>query len=406
MQAKTLAHRVVGTGRASVSPALPPRSVHAPATATAEPTIKVNHADVSPLFQPLQVGRFELEHRMVYPPLTRCRAIDTVPQTVMAEYYTQRATKGGLVIAEGTVVAPNGQGYPHTPGIWTQEQVKAWKPIVKAVKAKGAIFFMQLWHVGRASHAAFQPEGSEVVGASALAITPKQGMVFTGTEMAEHPVPKALDIPGIKGHVEAFRVGARNAIDAGFDGVEIHGANGYLIDQFTKSSTNLRTDAYGGSIEARCKFALEVVDAVVAEVGADRVGLRLSPFTDFNGATDATVYATFMFLVEQVNKRGLAYLHMIESRANGVEDQADCGTLAPFRAVCTSPFITAGSFKAESGAAAVAGGQADMVAYGRQWIANPDLPKRFQLGAPLNKYDRDTFYTQGLNGYTDYPTLE
>ncbi|KAJ9533806.1 hypothetical protein QJQ45_026892, partial [Haematococcus lacustris] len=365
--------------------------------------------EVAPLFQPLQLGRFQLSNRMVYPPLTRCRAPDHVPRPHMAEYYGQRAFEGSLLIAEATVVAPDGYGYPNTPGIYSPEQVEGWKPVTQAVKAKGAVFFNQLWHCGRSAHELLNPNKEPPVSSSPLAITdPAYSKIYVGgTTMVDAPVPLALDEAGIKAKVQAYRTAARNALDAGFDGVEIHGANGYLIDQFTKSNCNTRSDQYGGSIENRCRFALEVVAAVVEEVGGDRVGIRLSPFTDFLGAVDATPYATFTYLVEQLNKFGLAYLHMVESRINGnTELENNPNSLTPFRLVFKGPFIAAGGYKRESGIKAVSSGHSDLVAFGRIWIANPDLPTRFLLNAPLNRYNRDTFYTPGMEGYTDYPTLE
>lgn len=362
-------------------------------------------ASVAPLFTPFQMRHFELKHRMVYPPLTRLRAdvATNVPQPIMAEYYGQRATDGGLIISEGTYVNNVACGYPGAPGVWTEEQVEAWKPITKAVHDKGGLIFCQLWHCGRASH----PDligGRTPVSASAIAI---QDNAYTPNGPAPYPVPQPLDKEGIKQTVKDFAAAARNAIAAGFDGVEIHGANGYLIDQFTKSSTNTRTDEYGGSIENRCRFALEVVDAVVAEVGAERTGLRLAPFTQFLQAVDEYPYSTFTYLVEQLNKYKLAYIHMVEARAQGnTDDENAPGDLTPFRKVWHGPFIAAGGFKAESGAAAVESGHADLIAYGRWWIANPDLPKRFAVGAPLTPYDRNTFYAGGEKGYTDYPFLE
>lgn len=385
-----------------------PLSVRAQSAATLEAPVATKSATmlptVAPLFTPFKMGRFELAHRMVYPPLTRQRAIERVPIPLMGQYYAQRATAGGLMISEGTYVSQTAIGYPGAPGVWTQEQVEAWKPVVQAVHDKGAIFFTQLWHCGRSSHPDLTG-GRAPVSASALRLA---GEVDLGNGKTDvHPVPVALDLAGIKATVNDYRTAARNAIDAGFDGVELHGANGYLIDQFTKSSTNKRTDDYGGSIENRCRFALEVVAAVVEEIGADRVGIRLSPFTEFQDATDETPYGTYIYLVEQLNQYHLSYLHMIEARVNGIFSvENPTGSLEPFRKVFNGPFITAGSFKAETGAEAVQSGHADLVAYGRDWIANPDLPTRFQQGAPLNKYDRNTFYAPGPKGYTDYPYLD
>ncbi|KAF5840124.1 hypothetical protein DUNSADRAFT_17725 [Dunaliella salina] len=348
---------------------------------------------------------------MVYPPLTRCRAFDTIPQPWMAEYYGQRASAGTLLIAEATIVDQDGQGFPHTPGIFSSEQTEAWKPVVKAVRDKGAVFFCQLWHVGRASHNAYQKDGKPPVSSSEVKIASEKWKtcIMPDGSLSEYPVPAALDKQGIKDKVQAYRKAARNAIDAGFNGIELHGAHGYLIDQFTKDSVNKRTDEYGGSIENRCRFALEVVTAVAEEIGAERVGIRLSPFSTFNDATDTTPYSTIIYLVEQLNARfpNMAYLHMVEPRVDGVESKEPGDkSLTPFRKIWKGPMISAGGHTKETGAAAVAKGDADLVAYGRIWIANPDLPLRFQKGADLNPYDRNTFYSQGKEGYLDYPFLE
>ncbi|KAF5840121.1 hypothetical protein DUNSADRAFT_17722 [Dunaliella salina] len=368
--------------------------------------------DVAPLFQPFKLpGGEELQNRMVYPPLTRCRALDTIPRPIMAEYYGQRACPGSLLICEATVVDRDGQGYPHVPGVFTREQVEAWKPIVKTVRDKGAVFFCQLWHSGRASHPVYQPDGKLPVSSSEEKIASEQwkNCYLGDGKMGEYPVPTALNKQGIKDKVQAFRVAARNAIEAGFNGVELHAANGYLIDQFTKDGVNKRTDEYGGSLENRCKFALEVVAAVVEEIGPERVGIRLSPFATFLDAIDSTPYATFVYLVEKLSATfpNMAYLHMVEPRADGHDILEDCPlSLTPFRKVWKGPFIVSGGYTRESGAAAVESGEADFVAYGRLWLSNPDLPLRFKQGAELNPYDRNTFYTHGKEGYIDYPFWE
>lgn len=345
---------------------------------------------------------------MVYPPLTRMRAsADNVPQPIMEKYYAERATKGGLMISEGTYVDPRGVGYLAASGIYSQVHVAAWKPVVQAVKAKGAIFFCQLWHCGRACHPALIG-GLDAWAPSAVAIEGRYSEVtLPSGEKAKLPTPHAMDASEIRDMVERYRQAARNAIDAGFDGVELHAANGYLIDQFTKSSSNKRTDEYGGSIENRCRFALEIAEAVVSEVGADRVGIRLSPYNDYLDCIDESPVETFLYLIERLNTMNLAYAHLIEPRVVGhmdVENVAE--SLTPFRKVWKSTLISAGGFQAKSGAEAIASGHADLIAFGRLWLSNPDLPKRFQLGAPLNRYDRETFYTPGPKGYIDYPFLE
>eukprot|EP00887_Chlorella_sp_A99_P005008 scaffold4.g5008.t1 len=305
-----------------------------------------------------------------------------------------------------------------------QEQVEAWQPITKAVHDKGATFFCQarrswehaslhhgcaparlLWHVGRASHPHYQPNEELPVSSSAIAVgNGSQCFSLKSMQLEDYPAPRALEKEEIPGIVEEFRVAARNAIAAGFDGVEVHGANGYLIDQ---DNVNHRTDEYGGPIENRCRFALEVVRAVVEEVGADRVGLRLSPFGSFLSATDSHPYALTTYLLEELNEFNLAYVHLVEPRTGGSVD-VDPGaySLDPFRKVYRGTVIAAGGYKRDDAATAVASGRADLVAFGRWFLANPDLPRRFQLGAPLNKYDRNTFYTQGEEGYVDYPVLE
>lgn len=366
---------------------------------------------VAPLFTPFKLGRYQLAHRMVLAPLTRNRNSipGQVPQPVMTTYYSQRASKGTFMLAEATGINSTASGYPGTPGIWNDEQVEAWKPIVKAVKGKGAIFWSQLWHAGRASHPALI-DGQTPIGPSALAVPDKCWL--GGTTMEPYPVPHELTKEDIKNVVQDFVKCAQNALAAGFDGVELHAANGYLIDQFTKSSTNKRTDEYGGSVENRCRFALEVLEAVLPVVGADRLGIRFSPFEDYLYAEDETPYTTFTYMVEQLNKYNLAYVHFIEPRMqNAVGTDGESGVskkecLDPFRKVYQGTFIAAGGYKGESGAAAITSGHADLIAYGRWWIANPDLPKRFAIGAPLTKYDRSTFYYGGEKGYIDYPFLE
>ncbi|EFJ47936.1 hypothetical protein VOLCADRAFT_81300 [Volvox carteri f. nagariensis] len=367
-------------------------------------------SDVAPLFTSYKLsgGRFQLSNRIVYAPLTRLRAIGSVPQPSAAVYYSQRAVPGTLLISEATIVAPDGLGYMNSPGVYSSEQLEAWKPVVKAVKDKGALFFCQLWHCGRASHPELQPGGAAPLSSSTRPITSPEYVVYTPSGPKQYAVPRAATKEDIKRVVADYARAAKNAIEvAGFDGVEIHGANGYFIDQFIKDSVNDRTDEYGGSIEKRCRLALEVVEAVVAAVGADRVGIRISPFAQFLDAVDSTPYATHTYLVEQLNKYGLSYIHMVEPRILGnTEVESSSDSLEPFRRVYKGTFITAGGFKADTGAAAVTSGQADLVAYGRWYLANPDLHKRFLLNAPLNKYDRNTFYSPGMEGYIDYPTLE
>ncbi|KAJ1254193.1 hypothetical protein BS78_K107100 [Paspalum vaginatum] len=356
-----------------------------------------------PLMTPYKMGQFELSHRVVLAPLTRCRSYGNVPQPHAAVYYSQRATRGGLLIAEATGVSATAQGYPEAPGIWTQEQVEAWKPIVDAVHRKGALFFCQIWHVGRVSTNELQPDGQAPISSTDKQISPdaESGMVYSK--------PRRLRTEEIPAIVDDFRRAARNAIEAGFDGVEIHGAHGYLLEQFMKDSSNDRTDEYGGSLENRCRFAVEVIDAVVREVGAHRVGIRLSPFVDFTDCVDSDPVALGHYMVQQLNKHeGFLYCHMVEPRMAIVDGRRQIPhRLLPFRKAFNGTFIAAGGYDRDEGNKVVAEGYADLVAYGRLFLANPDLPRRFELGAPLNEYDRSTFYTQDpVIGYTDYPFLD
>lgn len=357
------------------------------------------------LLTPYQMGKFQLPHRVVLAPLTRQRSYGNVPQPHAILYYSQRATNGGLLITEATGVSDTAQGYEHTPGIWTKEQVEAWKPIVDAVHAKGGIFFCQLWHVGRVSNEGFQPNGQAPISCTDKPITPQ--IRANGLDTAEFSTPRRLQTDEIPGIVNDFRLAARNAIEAGFDGVEIHGANGYLIDQFMKDNVNDRTDKYGGSLENRCKFALDIVEAVVNDIGPDRVGIRLSPFTDYMQAWDSNPDALGLYMAKSLNKYGILYCHVIEPRMAEAKDKELEHSLLPMRKAFNGTFIAAGGYKREDGNKAIGAGNTDLVAFGRLFLANPDLPKRFELDAALNKYHRETFYTSDpVVGYTDYPFLE
>ncbi|XP_058090119.1 putative 12-oxophytodienoate reductase 11 [Magnolia sinica] len=359
-----------------------------------------------PLLTPYKMGNFLLSHRIVLAPLTRQRSYGNVPQPHAILYYSQRTTKGGLLIAEATVISETARGYPETPGIWTKEQVEAWKPIVDAVHEKGGIFFCQLWHVGRVSNYGFQPNGQAPISCTDKPLTPK--VRSNGIDVAEFSTPRRLRIDEIPQVVHDFRVAARNAIEAGFDGVEIHGAHGYLIDQFLKDQVNDRTDKYGGSLENRCRFALEVVEAIVDEIGADKVSIRLSPFANYMESGDSNPEALGLYMAESLNKYGIVYCHMVEPRmVTAVEKFETPHSLVPMRKAFKGTFIAAGGYDREEGNKAIASGSADLVAYGRVFLANPDLPRRFELNMPLNKYDRNTFYTPDpVVGYTDYPFLE
>ncbi|KAL1824921.1 hypothetical protein DCAR_0313026 [Daucus carota subsp. sativus] len=354
-----------------------------------------------PLITPYKMGNFHLSHRLVLAPLTRMRSYGNVPQPHAILYYSQRTTKGGLLIAEATVISDTAIGYPDVPGIWKNEQVEAWKPIVDAVHAKGGIFFSQIWHTGRVSNTGFQPNGQAPISCTDKSIGPS-------SNGSHYSPPRRLSTKEIPQIINDFRLAAKNAMEAGFDGVEIHGAHGFLIDQFMKDQVNDRTDEYGGSLENRCRFALEVVKAVSEEIGADRVGIRLSPFSDYMESGDSNPEALGLYMAESLNKYSILYLHVVEPRMKTMEEKFKCSeSLVPMRKAFNGTFIVAGGYDREDGNNAVAENHADLVAYGRLFLANPDLLKRFELDAPLNKYDRNTFYTSDpVAGYTDYPFLE
>ncbi|CAI0429172.1 unnamed protein product, partial [Linum tenue] len=341
---------------------------------------------------------YPLFHRIVLAPLTRQRSYGNVPQPHAILYYSQRATNGGLLIAEATAVSPTAHGfanYTDSPGIWTEEQVEAWKPIVDGVHAKGGIFFCQLWHAGRASN----------TGQAPISCTDK------GLDLdyrLPYSPPRKLATDEIPAIVEDFRIAAKAAVKAGFDGIEIHATHGYLIDQFMKDEVNDRTDEYGGSLENRCRFALEIVQAVSKEIGSGRVGIRISPFADYLECGDSNPEELGLYMAQALNEYGIAYCHVIEPRMKlGDRLFQAQESLVPMRKAFKGTFISAGGFAREDGNRAVEEGRADLVAYGRCFLANPDLPRRFELDAPLNKFDRVTFYSSDpVVGYTDYPFLE
>ncbi|KAF2296969.1 hypothetical protein GH714_013793 [Hevea brasiliensis] len=378
-----------------------------------------------PLLTPYKMGNFDLSHRIVLAPLTGMRSYKNIPQPHAILYYSQRTTKGVLLIAEATGVSDTAQGYPSTPGIWTKEQVEAWKPIVDAVHAKGGIFFLQIWHVGRVSNSGFQPNGQAPISCTDKPFTPQ--IQANGIDVAQFTPPRRLRTDEIPQVVNDFRIAARNAMEAvthnnnfsfafiflvvcflGFDGVEIHGAHGYLIDQFMKDQVNDRTDQYGGSLENRCRFALEIVEAVANEIGADKVGIRLSPFANYMESGDSNPNALGLYMAESLNKYGILYCHVVEPRMKTLGENFECpDSLLPMRKAFKGTFLAAGGYERADGNKAIAENIADLVVYGRHFLANPDLPRRFELNAPLNKYNRDTFYiTDPVIGYTDYPFLE
>ncbi|HVJ76843.1 MAG TPA: alkene reductase [Hyphomicrobium sp.] len=346
------------------------------------------------LFDPLQAGAFTLENRIVLAPLTRCRSsAGRVPNDLMREYYVQRAS-AGLILSEATSVSAMGVGYPDTPGIWSEEQVAGWKRITEAVHAAGGTMLLQLWHVGRIS----DPEylgGALPVAPSAIAA---KGHVSLMRPKRDYVVPRALELSEIPGIVAEYRRGAENAKRAGFDGVEVHGANGYLLDQFLQDGTNKRADAYGGPIENRARLMLEAVDACIEVWGADRVGLHLAPRGDSHTMSDSNPLATFGYVAEQMGKRKLAFLCTREHQG---PDAISPELKKQFGGV----LIANEAFTKETAEAAIESGQADAVAFGKPFIANPDLPERFKLNAPLNAQDPSTFYAQGPKGYTDYPRM-
>ncbi|KAJ3675330.1 hypothetical protein LUZ60_004372 [Juncus effusus] len=362
-------------------------------------------ADSVPLITPYNMGPFHLSHRVVLAPLTRQRSYNTIPQPHAILYYSQRASKGGLLIAEATGISDTSLGYKNTPGIWTKEQVEAWKPIVNAVHEKGGVFFCQLWHVGRVSNYELQPNRQSPISSTDKPV----GHTTTNGEFNTSgcSVPRRLATEEIPSIVNDFRIAAKNCIEAGFDGVEIHGAHGYLIDQFLRDGINDRTDKYGGSLENRCRFALEVIQAVSQEIGPDRVGIRLSPYTNYMDAVDSDPDTLSLYLVNQLNKFNILYCHMVEPRMVTVADRVETQkNLFQIRKTFNGTFIVVGGYNREEGNKAIESGYADLVAYGRIFLANPDFPKRIKLNAPLNKYDRSTFYTPDpVVGYTDYPFL-
>ncbi len=366
------------------------------------------------LFEPLQVGRMALANRVVMAPLTRNRSPGQLPQALTATYYGQRAHPqhgAGLIITEATPVSPMAHGYADTPGIHTAAQVEAWKSVTQAVHAAGGKIVMQLWHVGRVSHVDLLPGGQPPVAPSAITAKTKTVLLRDGAAVfVDTSAPRALELAEIPGIVEDFRTAARNAITAGFDGVELHAANGYLIEQFLKSSSNHRTDAYGGSIENRARLLVEVMQAITAEIGADRTGIRLSPVTPANGVDDDNAQPLFDHVVRQLGPMGLAYVHVIEGSTGGPREVPD----RPFdyRALKASYQAAGGKaawmvnngYDKALAEHAVADG-ADLVAFGKPFIANPDLTRRLRENAPLNVGDRSTYYGGGAKGYTDYPTL-
>ncbi|WP_417660443.1 alkene reductase [Pseudomonas sp.] len=346
------------------------------------------------LFDPIKIGDLELNNRIIMAPLTRARADERrVPNALMAEYYVQRAS-AGLIISEATAVTPMGVGYANTPGIWSDEQIRGWSNITHAVHANGGKIVLQLWHVGRISDPSFL-NGEAPVAPSAIAAN---GHVSLLRPLRDYPVPRALETEELDDIVEAYRQGAENAKAAGFDGVEIHGANGYLLDQFLQDSTNKRTDRYGGSIENRARLLLEVTDAVISVWGAGRVGVHLAPRADSHDMGDSQRSETFTYVASELGKRGIAFICAREKAADD--------SLAPsLKQAFGGVFIANERFTKEQSNEWLASGKADAIAFGVPFIANPDLPARLQADAPLNEPQPETFYGSGPVGYIDYPRL-
>ncbi|CAM8929303.1 unnamed protein product [Rhodiola kirilowii] len=402
------------------------------------------------LFSPYKIGKIRLSHRIVLAPLTRCRAPNELPNAAMKEYYTQRTTPGVLLITEGTTTAHGAAGFPHVPGIYKDEQVEAWKAIVDAVHAKGGIIFCQLWHTGRASHSGksavcfntidksnkvllikkthflplsvYQPDGGKPISSTNKPLPEKYKILLPDESYDTHPAPHPLSIEEIPQVVEQYRRCALNAVKAGFDGIEIHSAHGYLIDQFLKDNINDRTDQYGGSLENRTRFLFEVVDSVVSALGPERVAVRISPAIQHLGGMDSNPIALGTTIIKKINTRQvewgakLAYLHVTQprmlqylvsdsSRSDPEVEEADL--IKTLRNAYEGTFMCTGGYTRELALEAVEGGEVDLVSFGRLFIANPDLVERFKINAPLNKYNRTTFYTfDPVVGYTDYPFLE
>ncbi|MDT7043587.1 alkene reductase [Candidatus Nitronereus thalassa] len=358
------------------------------------------------LTRPVRLGPYELSNRIVMAPLTRNRAgAGNIPQPLNVEYYAQRAT-AGLIITEASQVSAQGVGYPNTPGIHTKEQVKGWKKVTEAVHQQHGRIFLQLWHVGRISHPSLQPNGALPVAPSAIK---PDGDAYTYQGLQPMVTPRALKTSEIPGIIEQFRDAARNALKAGFDGVEIHGANGYLLDQFLRDGTNHRTDAYGGSVENRARLLMEVTQAVTEVWGADRVGVRISPVHIFNSMYDSQPHLTFGNVAKQLNQFGLAYLHVVGSRYGDGAYPVRSGQ--PFdeqklREAFHGMYMANAGYDRSRALAGLNSGDADLIAFGSLFIANPDLPLRLKLNAPLNQPDPSTFYGGTEKGYTDYPFLD
>ena len=357
---------------------------------------------VGDVFSEAKLGTLTLQNHLVMSPLTRNRAIGNIPNELMAEYYAQRAS-AGLIITEGTSPSPNGLGYPRIPGIFSRAQIEGWTQVTQAVHAKGAKIFIQLMHTGRIGHPLNLPAGARILAPSAVAAA---GEMYTDAEgLKAHPVPQAMSEADIQSTVQEYVQAAKNAVVAGFDGVELHGANGYLLEQFIRPNSNLRTDRYGGPIQNRARFVLEVAKAVIDAIGQDKVGIRLSPFGVFN---DMPIYdameADYTYLTEQLNALGLVYVHIVDHSPMGAPPVPE-SIKKTMRRVFKGTLILSGGYDRARAERDLAAGNGDLFAMGRSFLANPDLPARWRANAPLNEPDANTFYTPGEKGYTDYPFL-
>ena len=356
------------------------------------------------LFTPLQLGDLTLPNRVIMAPLTRNRALPDgdVPHELNAKYYAQRAS-AGLIIAEATQSSPEGKGYIQTPGIHSDAQVAGWQKVTDAVHAKGGRIFLQLWHVGRISHVSLQPDGKQPVAPSPIAAN---AQTFIETGFADVSEPRALETDEIARLLDDYRKAAENAKAAGFDGVELHSANGYLLDQFLRDGTNKRTDAYGGSVENRTRLLAEVLDTITKVFSPKRVGARFSPFSTFNDMSDSDPMTTFATAIARANDAGLGYLHLVEGEMGQSRNLPPDADMAKLRAGFDGAYMANNGYNRQLAIKAVESGAADLIAFGRPFLANPDLVERLEKGAPLNEPDQNTFYGGDARGYTDYPTLE
>ncbi len=358
--------------------------------------------DMAILYSKTALGPLALQNHLVMAPMTRSRATGNIPNSLMKEYYAQRG-EAGLIVTEGTSPSPDGLGYPRIPGIFSPDQVEGWRAVTDAVHARGAKIFVQLMHCGRIAHPLNLPEGARVLAPSAVAAA---GEMYTDAEgLQPHPVPEEMSARDIANAVTEFAAAAENAVQAGFDGVELHGANGYLLEQFIRPNTNRRNDAYGGSIKNRARFVLEAAEAVIGAIGRDRVGIRLSPFGVFN---DMPLYegmeADYTYLARQLDSLGLVYIHLVDHSSTGAPPVPD-SIKAAFRRLFRRTLILSGGYDAKRAESDLAAGKCDLVAVGRPFLANPDLVTRWKTGTAENEPDPATFYTPGPKGYTDYPAL-